>query len=110
MSKPNAQLTAEAILNIIADTKPKSLTGIAHAMGYKGTISGSVAARIRELVPNVTDLLTAKGTKGGDASGVKPVAKEAAKPAAGKKPASVAYPVPECCPFRPTSGYRSPPA
>ena len=113
MSKPKVEITAEVINKIISETRPTSLTGIAHALGHKGTVSGSVAARIRELVPDVADLLAAnkpsKGAKS-EASGTKPEVATTAKPArkaakgtakpAGKKTVGTTCTIPESCPYR----------
>lgn len=116
MSKPKIEITAEAIEKIINETRPTSLTGIAHELGHQGTISGSVAKRIRELVPNIADLLavnkTVKVVTGGEASGTtakpakpaKKAAKGTAKPAGKKTAGTAAFPIPECCPFRHTEG------
>jgi hypothetical protein len=120
MPKSKVEITAETITTIINDKRPTSLTDISRALGHKGTISGSVAARIRELVPNVADLLAAnkpaKDAKDAkSASDAKPegnpkinkkAAKASAKPATGKKTAgAVAYPLSDCIPYRESSGY-----
>ena len=54
------KFTVESVLKAI-DDGAKSLTGIAHAHGYKGSVSGSTATVIRYLVPDVADRLNGKG-------------------------------------------------
>jgi hypothetical protein len=115
MSTPKSEITAETITTIINDKRPTSLTDISRALGHKGTISGSVAARIRELVPNVADLLAAnkpakdaKSASDAKQAGnpkVKKAAKASAKPAGKKTAGAVAYPIPDCTPYRESSGY-----
>lgn len=53
------KFTVESILKAI-DDGAKSLTGIAHAHGYQGSVSGSTATVIRFLVPDVADRLSGK--------------------------------------------------
>lgn len=54
------KFTVESVLKAI-DDGAKSLTGIAHAHGYQGSVSGSTATVIRYLVPDVADRLNGKG-------------------------------------------------
>ena len=112
MSKPKTELTAETITTIINDKRPTSLTQISKALGHKGTISGAVAARIRELVPTISELLAAnKDAKGGGAGGATPKVAKPAKPAASKKTADKPQVPPtqnegeRLCPFRMGSKY-----
>ena len=85
MSKPKTELPAETITTIINDKRPTSLTQISKALGHKGTISGAVAARIRELVPTISELLAAnKDAKGGGAGGATPKVAKPAKPTSTK--------------------------
>lgn len=109
--KARTKLTAEAVRKAIVEKKPKSLTGLAHGLGYRGSVGGSLARKLRALFPDIEVLLarTAESAKGCDDG--KAVA---AKPKAGKvpkgkgKPAAKAggkWPHDERSPFRPSSSY-----
>lgn len=112
MSKVKVEITAEGIAKIVQDHKMTSLTQVSKALKLgTGAVSGSVAKRIRALVPNVTDLLASnKLAKDAPAVEVKPPAvkkavkqtavKTAVTPAVKKPAGKTAYPIPEICPYR----------
>lgn len=117
MSKAKA-VNAEIITKAIQDGKLSSLTQVSKALGLgTGAVSGSVAKRIRALLPNVADLIASNkpATPAKDASAVAdakpPIAKTAVKKPTAikeptpKKPSKSAYPIPDCVPFRPSSAY-----
>lgn len=102
------QIDAESISKALADGKPTSLTGLWKAItGKKTSVPGSVASKIREMVPDIMDRLTANKPEGTSASMQK------TKPARqDKKPTpkstgfkSTKFPRHEKNPFRPGSGY-----
>ena len=112
------EVTAETIKAVIAEHRPTSMSQLAHAMGFRGNVSGSLAKRVRALCPDVDGLLAkaAGGNKANPKPG-KPTDTKAAKPpkatAGGKqgKPKAVAakgsgkYPRDPRNPFRATSAY-----
>jgi len=121
MSKKTAEISAAATTKVIEDGKLTSLTQVSKMLGLgKGSVSGSVAKRLRELVPTIDQMLAAnkpakpskpaqpvKPAKGDPASEVKPkVAKKvvAAKPTKVKPVGKSAFPVPDCTPFRHSNG------
>lgn len=85
--KAKVELTAEAVRKAIEEQQPKSLTKLAHVLGYKGSVGGSLAKKIRQLCPDINVLLkraeSAKGCAGdgGNAKTTKkaPKGKPAAK-------------------------------
>jgi len=56
-----AHLTKEKLAEIL-ETKPTSLGAVARELGYKGKISGSLSEKIRELAPNIDEVLEANRT------------------------------------------------
>lgn len=111
MPKHKAELTVEAVTSIISEKKPTSLTAVSKLLGLgKGSVSGSVAKRLRGLLPTIDAMLAQN--KGGDGkvksmkAGKAPNGKRKAKPAA--KPVAKAggkWPHAEKSPFRPGSSY-----
>lgn len=111
-------ITADGILKALAGGA-KSLTGVAKLLGYKSGSSATLK-KIIQVVPDIEDRLAinvpAKDIPNKDAPKV--VASKA-KPKAGKKlvkavpekkpavkkTASNEYPMPECVPYRASSGY-----
>ena len=87
------ELTKENIIE--ASKTASSLTGIWKALGGKGSIPGSTAKKMRELVSDIQDRLARKDVK-----------TPGAKPKAGPK-ATTKHPVPRHPknPFRPGSSY-----
>jgi hypothetical protein len=55
-------MTKDSIIEAI-ESGATSLTKVAHAHGYTGSVSGSVSAKIRTLVPDVAERLPAKTVK-----------------------------------------------
>ena len=115
--KARIKLTAEAVQAVIGRDKPTSMTQLAHGLGYKGSVGGSLARKFRALFPDIDVLLkrTAESAKGGDdgkAGTTKPKAAKA-KPAgkqAKAKPAAKAggkWPRDPRNVFRPSSSYAS---
>jgi len=91
--KPRVELSAETIRKAIEDGKPSSLTGLAHSLGYKGSVSSSLTRKFRALFPDIDVLLkrTAESTRGDavDANRAEPKAKKATgKAAKGKAKAA----------------------
>jgi hypothetical protein len=85
--KEKAGLTADAIRKAIEEHKPSSLTGLAHSLGYKGSVSSWLSRKFQALVPDIDYLLkrTAEPAKGGDkAKAVGPKADKKAKGKAAK--------------------------
>ena len=122
--KAKVEVTAETIKAVIEKHGPVSMSQLAHGLGYKGNVSGSLAKKIRALCPDVDGLL-AKAAVSAKAAGRdkaepkpgKPTEPKAAKPpkakAGGKqgKPKAVAakgsgkYPRDPRNPFRAGSAY-----
>ena len=107
MSK--VKITRDRIIVALETKSPKSLTEIYKILGGKGAVSGTVAAKMRELVPGIVDRLAEN--KAGTAKSERPVVptKEKRLPKAGKKPAKATAKTnilrPPKNPFRPQSGY-----
>lgn len=92
------QLSKEAVLDALKSSNATSLTALHKAMGGKGSVPGSTAKRVRELVPDIEAKLAANKVG-------KP---KAAKPATGKpKPLARTTPYPRhsANPYREGSGY-----
>ena len=85
MSK--AELSRESILEAIK-AGAKSLTGVAHAHGYSGSVSSGTAAKIRKLVPEVAERMagTYVDPKLVETTVETPVAKRQRKPKTPKAP------------------------
>ena len=81
-------ITEEGILSAIADGA-KSLSAIARSFGYRAG-STSILKRITALVPDVSSHLIANRAKHEDSKII---------------PSPADYPIPECTPFRKSSGY-----
>jgi hypothetical protein len=88
-------LTAEAVLAAIERGRPRNITGLAHGLGYSGSVGSSLTKKLRSLVPGIDSLFLKQGdasrASGGDPEAdVTPVAKKptakAAKPKGGKWP------------------------
>lgn len=72
------EITKELIEKAIAESKPNSLTQLSKAMGFRGSISGNLAKKIKALVPDISDQLkrNVEGSETGKAEeGVKKVKK-----------------------------------
>ena len=72
--KAKIELTAEAVKTVIDRDKPKSMTGLAHGLGYQGSVSGSLTKKFRQLFPDIDVLLKrtaepAKDAKDGTGDG-----------------------------------------
>jgi len=72
--KAKIELTAEAVKTVIDRNKPKSMTQLAHGLGYKGSVSGSLVKKFRQLFPDIDILLkrtteSAKDAKDGAGDG-----------------------------------------
>lgn len=106
--KAKREITAESVKAVIKRDKPRSLTGLAHGLGYKGSVSSTLTKKLRALLPDIESRLMASGTAkedaGGDAKAKKdkPDRKRKAKPAT--SPASK-WPHDERSKFRPGSSY-----
>jgi hypothetical protein len=87
VKKAKAEITAEAVRAAIGRDKPRSLTGLAHSLGYKGSVGSDLTRKFRALFPDIDVLLkrTAESARGdAPASGKPPKAKpeKVAKPVA----------------------------
>ena len=81
--KAKVELTAEAVRKAIEENKPASMTQLAHGLGYRGSVGGSLAKKFRQLFPDIDVLL--KRTAGSD-KGCGDGKAGTAKPKAGKAP------------------------
>jgi hypothetical protein len=114
--KAKREITAEVMKAVIERDRPTSLTGLAHGLGYKGSVSSSLTRKFRQLIPDIDFLLKGSAVMDKCADGTvgKPDASNG-KPAAGKakaKPTTMAaakrkskWPHDERSPFRPGSSY-----
>jgi hypothetical protein len=97
--KKGIDLSAAVVRKATDDGKFSSLTGLAHSLGYKGSVSSTLTKRLRGLLPDIDALIMAhKPTKGGEvevgtgkaakakASKPKPAAKATCKSSGGKWP------------------------
>ena len=92
--KSKVEITAEGIRKAISDGKFSSLTGLAHSLGYRGSVSSSLTKKLRAILPDIGGLLSANkpagdGKEGGAVSKATKKAKAAkavAKPKGGKWP------------------------
>lgn len=113
MSKAKVWITAESVRQAIEVAKFDSFTELAHALGYKGSISSSVTKKLRALLPDIDGMLAAnKPAKDGEAAAGKPPAKAATKNAKPKsstkpagKPSGGKWPRHAANPFREGSAY-----
>ena len=92
--KTKVELTVEAVRAVIDRDQPKSLTSLAHGLGYKGSVSSSVTGKLRKLVPGIDALLASNKTSkaneankpakqgGGNVAQKAPKVPKAEKPAA----------------------------
>lgn len=95
------ELSAEAVIAIIEEQRPATVTALARALGYSGSVSSWLKGKLTELVPDLAERIRANG--GGEA---KPEAPKAAKPKPSRKPAPpTKYPRAEHNPFREGSAY-----
>jgi hypothetical protein len=115
----SADLTAEAVIQSIGTSKAASLGQLHRALGGKGSASGSLAKRLKELVPNIGELFAANKGEAGEEKATAKAEKDpkpekkakrekASKTAAKKvaeKPAKRAVKRADGNPFRDGSGY-----
>jgi hypothetical protein len=87
--KKSERVTKEKILKAI-EGGAKSLTAVSKALGFKGSVSGSTAKRIRELVPDIEERMKSAGSK-----------REGKK----TRKAQSTIEIPDICPFRSSSSY-----
>ena len=104
------ELSKEKIVEVLESKKPKSLTEIYRHLGGEGKLSGSLAGKIRNLVPDIEKVVA--GNKAGEAQADgKPEAtirtSKTSKPAKKTAKAGAKSKVPRAVqnPFRPGSGY-----
>jgi len=57
--KAKVELTAEAVGKAIEEKRPGSMTQLAHLLGYKGSVSGTLTRKLRQLIPGIDALLKA---------------------------------------------------
>jgi hypothetical protein len=107
MRKARTELTAEAVMEAIKTGKPTSMTKLAHLLGHKGSVSGSLTKRLRALVPDIDVLLkrAAESARGDAKAPVNPP--KAGKAAKGKPDAKAKgkWPHDGRSPFREGSSY-----
>ena len=84
--KAKTDMTAELVMKAFEDHQPKSLSQLAHNLGYKGSVSSNLTKKFRTLIPNIADLLNSGDHQETSPKSVKPskpvaatVAKNAAK-------------------------------
>lgn len=99
-AKSESRITEESVLKAI-EQGAKSLTAVAKALGYKSGSSG-VIKNILKVVPDLRTKLQAlnvfpAGTAKEAGTAEAPVKNTSASPSA--------YPIPDCVPYRPASGY-----
>jgi len=81
----SAELTAEAVLQSIGTSKAASLGQLHRALGGKGSVPGSVAKKLKELVPNIGELFAAnKGDPGEEKKATPKTGKPTKKAKGGK--------------------------
>lgn len=93
------EMTAEAVSKALDESKATSLTGLYKAMGGSGSIPGSTAKRMRELVGDLEERLASNKVVGSPATKRAEKEPKAAKPKASKIPRHPQNP------FREHSGY-----
>jgi hypothetical protein len=109
-SKSRGELTAEAVLAAIERGRPRNMTGLAHGLGYAGSVGSSLTKKLRSLVPGIDSLFLKQGVAGKAAGGEpeadgKAVAKKAVKP---PTKATVANPIGKAVPpHHPANPYRA---
>lgn len=82
--KAKVELTAETVRKAIEEGKFSSLTGLAHSLGYKGSVSSTLTRKLRALVPDIDAMLKAnaapvEGKEKGDAGKTGPTGTKAKK-------------------------------
>lgn len=120
MRKTKMEITAETVSGIINEQKLTSLTQVSKALNLgKGSISGSVSNRLKQLVPDIEQMLAQNKTAKGDETGganhksekktglptAKAVAKSADKPATSPQATEMQDEGESICPFRRGSKY-----
>lgn len=89
------QIDAESINKALVEGKPTSLTGLWKALGGKGSVSGSTAKIMREVIPDIADRLATN----------KPVETSEAKQK--PKPTTVSKSRKSACPRHPKNPFRA---
>lgn len=111
--KAKTDMTAELVRKTIEANQPKSLSQLAHLLGYKGSVSSTLTKKFRLLIPNIADLLNGgdhqatspkspKPVKTGKAKVAKVTQKAVTKPVGAK---AGKYAHNEKSPFRAGSSY-----
>ena len=95
------EITADAINKVLETAKPTSLTGLWKLIGGKGSVPGSTAKKMREVVPDIVERMV--GNKPLKTSKAEKNTTKTAPKAIGFK--STKFPRHEKNPFRPGSGY-----
>ena len=68
MSKQKPEVTVEAVTRAVQDGRLTSLTQVSKSLGLgKGSVSGSVARRLRELLPAIDGMLAGTQPREGGA-------------------------------------------
>ena len=103
------ELSREKIVEVLESKKPKSLTEIYRLLGGSGKLSGTMAGKLRNLVPDIEKVVADNKAGAVQADGKPEATLRISKTSkADKKPAKAGkskYPRHEKNPFRPGSGY-----
>lgn len=104
MSK--VEITRERIAEILESQKPKSLTEVYRLLGGQGKLSGSLAGKIRNHVPDIEKVVAGNKAGAAQADGKPEATIRTSKTSKGaKKTAKATYPRCDKNPFREGSNY-----
>jgi len=87
------EVTKESIQKVMEDNKPGTMTALAHALGYKGSVSGNVTKKIRKLVPGIDKALRMNAAAA-------EIVDSGRKKTSKKRKKAKEHPRPEISPFR----------
>ena len=100
------ELSKEKIVEVLESKSPKSLTEIYRHLGGEGKLSGSVAGKIRNLVPDIEKVVAGNKAGAAQADGKPEATIRTSKTSKGaKKTAKATYPRCDKNPFREGSNY-----
>ncbi|MFC1451897.1 hypothetical protein ACFLSJ_00970 [Verrucomicrobiota bacterium] len=93
------ELTAEAVIAIIEEQKPATVTALARALGYSGSVSSWLKSKLVELVPDLMERIGRNKVGAGEAKPAAPKSRPT------KKASTKGYARAEHNPFREGSAY-----
>ena len=101
------ELNQQKIIIALESRSPKSLTEVYHILGGAGKLSGSVAKKMRELVPGIEETLASNKAGEGEAEEKPPttIPKSGKSEKTAKKNSKATYPRCDKNPFREGSNY-----